>query len=68
MELIGVLVKNDPQSQSSDVVRRFVTPLDEYRQVIVARIKSLRTENVIYVNERKHSCFGQALSISIALA
>lgn len=68
MDLIGIIVKNDPQSQSSDMNKRFIVPLSEYRESILTRIRNLRPERHIYVNERKHSCLGQALNISISMA
>lgn len=68
MDLIGIAVKNDTQSQSSDINKRFIVPLTEYRQSLIKRVKNLRPEGHIYVNERKHSCFGQALSIAISMA
>lgn len=68
MDLLGIQVKQDAQSQNSDLNKRFVVPLTTYRDTIVARIKNLRPENQITVNERKHSCFGQALNISISMA
>lgn len=67
MDLIGVTVRNDPQSQSSDINKRFIVPLTLYRQSLIARIKNLRPDGRIYVNERKHSCFGQALNIAISM-
>ena len=68
MDLIGIAVKNDPQSQSSDINKRFIVPLSEYRENIIARVKNLRPERYVYVSERKHSCLGQAINISISMA
>jgi protein transport protein SEC23 len=68
MDLIGITVKNDPQSQSSDINKRFMVPLSEYREAILSRIRNLRPERHIYLNERKHSCLGQAVNISISMA
>ena len=50
------------------MIKRFLVPVSTHRNVIVTRINNLRPENQITVNERKHSCFGQALSISICMA
>lgn len=50
MDLIGILVKNDPQSQSSDIVKRFIVPVSEYRAILTKRIRNLRPENQISVN------------------
>jgi len=55
-------------AESSDITKRFIVPLSNYRKTIISRIKNLRPENWIYVNERKHSCFGQALNVSISMA
>jgi len=68
MDLIGISIKNDPQSQSSEVSRKFIVPLSEYRKNILSRIRNIKPDNQITVNERKSSCFGQALNISISLA
>ena len=68
MELLGVLVKNDPNSQNSDIVKKFIVPLSQYRNIVASRIRNLRPESHVYVNSRKHSCFGQALNISISMA
>ena len=68
MELLGIMVKNDSNCQNSDIVKRFMVPVSTYRDIIASRIRNLRPENHIYVNCRRHSCFGQALNISISLA
>lgn len=68
MELIGIQAKNDPQSHNSDIIKRFVVPVATYRNTIASRIKNLRPDSQITVNERKHSCFGQALHIALCLA
>jgi len=64
MELLGIMVKNDPNCQNSDMVKRFIVPVSTHRDVIARRIRNLRPDQHIYVNERRHSCFGQALNIS----
>jgi len=68
MELLGIMVKNDPNCQNSDMVKRFIVPVSTHRDVIARRIRNLRPDQHIYVNERRHSCFGQALNISISMA
>ena len=68
MELLGIQVKNDPHSQNSDLVKRFVVPLSVHRQTVASRIANLRPDSHIYLNERRHSCFGQALNIAISMA
>jgi hypothetical protein len=68
MGLIGITVKNDANSQSSDINKKFIVPISEYREALINRIRNIKPDNQIYVNERKHSCFGQALSISISMA
>lgn len=50
MDLIGITVRMDPHSQSSDINKRFIVPLTEYRQSLIARIKNLRPDGRIYVN------------------
>lgn len=42
MDLIGITVKNDPQSQSSDINKRFLVPLETHRQAILTRLRGLR--------------------------
>ena len=68
MELLGVMVKNDPNCQNSDIIKKFMVPVSTYRNIIASRIRNIRPESHIYVNSRKHSCFGQALNISISMA
>lgn len=68
MDLLGIAVKNDPNSQSSDINKRFLVPLETHRQTILSRIRNLRPDRQIYVNERKHSCLGQAVNVSISMA
>lgn len=36
--------------------------------MIVSRIGNLRPENYVYVNERKHSCLGQAINIAVSMS
>lgn len=31
MELLGVMVKNDPNSQNSDMVKKFIVPVSTHR-------------------------------------
>jgi protein transport protein SEC23 len=68
MDLLGMLVKNDPNSQNSDITKRFIVPVSQYRSQIISRIRNLRADNHVYVHERSHSCFGQALNISVCMA
>ena len=39
-----------------------------YREKIIKRIKDVRPDGNIYVNERSKSCLGQALNIAITIA
>lgn len=50
MDIIGISVKNDGQSQSSDMIKRFLVPITEHRESLVSRIKNLRPDGHIYVN------------------
>ena len=50
MELLGIMVKNDPNSQNSDLIKKFIVPVSTHREVIVRRVKNLRTDQHIYVN------------------
>lgn len=50
MDLIGITVKNDPHSQSSDIAKRFVVPLDSHRQSVIKRIKDIKIDRNIYIN------------------
>ena len=68
MELLGVMVKNDVSSQNSELVKRFIVPVSTFRATIISRVRNIRVDNTIYVNERRHSCLGQAVSIAVAMA
>ena len=50
MDLIGISVKVDVQSQSSDINKRFIVPLTDQRHSLIKRVKNLRPEGHIYVN------------------
>lgn len=50
MELLGVNIKGDAESHSSEINKRFIVPLNEHKQALLSRIKNLRTESFIYVN------------------
>jgi hypothetical protein len=68
MDLIGIRVKQDNiQSQSQDVIKRFVVPIENYRETIIRRVADFKIDSNIYVNERNHSCFGQALNACISI-
>lgn len=50
MGLIGITVKNDANSQSSDINKKFIVPVSEYREALMNRIKNIKPDNQIYVN------------------
>jgi hypothetical protein len=69
MDLLGIPVnKNDPNTHSSDIIKKFLVPVDHYRSALIRRVKNIKADNKIYVNQRKESCFGQALNIAICLS
>ena len=43
MELMGIIVKGDSSNcQNSDIVKKFIVPVSQYRNTIVSRIRNLR--------------------------
>ena len=50
MELLGIMVKNDVNSQNSDIIKKFIVPVSTYRNLIASRVRNLRPDSHIYVN------------------
>lgn len=62
--MIGLDYGNQP---NLEVTKKFIVPVDQYREVIVSRVLHLRTDRFIYVNQRNHCSFGQALHMAVTL-
>lgn len=70
MGLLGVNIKYDPQQKSPDIFRRFIIPLNTKKdsEKIIKRIKDIKKDSTIYVNQRSQRALGQALNVAICLA
>ena len=67
MNILGVQVKMDAQLGNSEIPKRFIVPVSQFRDKIVRRINDLKVDPIIYVNERNKAALGQALNVAISL-
>jgi protein transport protein SEC23 len=68
MDVLGLVVKNDPRGVCHDVARKFLVPLGLNREKIIKRIKDIKPDQFIYVNERPLRALSSALNIAVTLA
>lgn len=50
MNILGVQVKMDSQLGNSEIPKRFIVPINQYRDKILRRINDLKPDPIIYVN------------------
>lgn len=50
MEIMGMHVKVENSTGSSEIPKRFIVPVSQYRDKIIRRINDLKTDPIIYVN------------------
>lgn len=67
MNIVGVQVKAETQTGSSELPKRFLVPVGQFRDKISKRINDLKIDSIIYVNERNKAALGQALNVAIYL-
>jgi hypothetical protein len=67
MNILGIQVKLDAQLGNSEIPKRFVVPVSQFRDKIIRRINDLKVDPIIYVNERNKAALGQALNVAISL-
>lgn len=68
MDVLGLVVKNDPRGICHDVARKFLVPLGPNREKIIKRVKDIKPDQFIYVNERPLRALSSALNIAITIA
>lgn len=63
-------IKYDPQQKSPDVFKRFIIPLNSKKdsEKVIRRIKDIKKDSTIYVNQRSQRALGQALNVAICIA
>lgn len=52
MNLLGIHIKNDPQQKSMDILKKFIIPLNEKKDVekIIRRIRDIKKDPNLYVS------------------
>lgn len=68
MDVLGLVAKHDPRGICQDVGRKFLVPLGPNRDRIIKRIKDIKPDQFIYVNERPLRALSSAFNIAITLA
>lgn len=70
MSLLGIYIKNDPNQKSIDILKKFIIPLNEKKDVekIIRRVRDIKRDPNIYVSERNHRALGQAINVAICMA
>lgn len=71
MNILGIQnVRSDPQGKTYEVFRRFITQVNSPQDVnkLVRRVKDIKRDQTITVNQRNARATGQALNIAISLA
>lgn len=67
MNIVGIQVKMESQLGNSDIPKRFIVPIDQFRDKIIRRVNNIKPDPIIYVNERNKAALGQALNVAISL-
>jgi protein transport protein SEC23 len=68
LEILGMQLKNDPRGICHDIGRKFLVPIGANREKIVKRIRDIKLDQLVYVNERPLRATSSALNIAITLA
>ena len=68
MDLIVINIGSDPRMIAHDLPKKFLVPLKEYRERIIKRVRDVKCDSNIYVNERPLRVTGQALNVALAMA
>lgn len=67
MNIVGIQVKLESQMGNSEIPKRFIVPIDQFRDKIIRRVNNIKPDPIIYVNERNKAALGQALNVAISL-
>ena len=69
MGMLGVAVKNDPTHKSYDVFKRYIIQIKNKADSdkIIRRIRDIRRDQTITVNERSPRATGQALNVALSI-
>ena len=68
MDQIGINIGSDPRMITHDITKKFLVPVKEYKDRIIKRIRDVKCDHNIYVNERPIRVTGQALNVALAMA
>lgn len=68
LEVLGMQIKNDPRGICHDITKKFIVQIGANREKIMKRIKDIKLDQLIYVNERPLRATSSALNIAITLA
>jgi len=67
MGIVGIQVKLESQLGNSEIPKRFIVPLGQFRDKIIRRVNDIKPDPIIYVNERNKAALGQAINVAISL-
>jgi protein transport protein SEC23 len=68
LDVLGLQIKNDPRGVCHDIAKKFLVPIGNNREKITKRIKDVKIDQLIYVNERPLRATSAAINIAITLA
>ena len=69
MAMLGVAIKNDPTHKSYDVFKRYIIQIKNKADSdkIIRRIRDIKRDQTITVNERSPRATGQALNVALSI-
>ena len=69
MAMLGVAIKNDPTHKSYDVFKRYIIQIKNKADSdkVIRRIRDIRRDQTITVNERSPRATGQALNVALSM-
>lgn len=70
MNILSINVKGDPQGKSYQIFKRFIVPINSKADIqrISRRVRDIRKDQTITVNQRLPRATGQAINAAISIA
>ena len=70
MNILGLTGKEDPQGKTYEIFRRFIIQINNKADIqkIIRRVRDIKKDQSITVNERSSRATGQAINVALTLA
>lgn len=70
MNILGVNTRGDPQGKSYEIFKRFIIQINNKNdlQKVIRRVRDIKRDQTITVNERYPRATGQAINVALCIA